>query len=88
MTHLTDKQLAARNQVHNPSLAGTALLRECYVARRTLIESLVRPCVSDQDAYEAWMIKVAYIRRMDHADLRAALAATLVEDNRSSTLVK
>lgn len=73
--YLNDKQLAARNQVHNPSRAGENLLKFCIQARKTLCAKLVKPSIKDEPAFEAFIMRKIEIRNMDHNELRAALLA-------------
>ena len=75
MNHLTNKQLAARNEGFNPNRAGDALLKFCNVARAELNARLTRPAISDEAAYEAFIISKISIKNMDHQELRAALRA-------------
>jgi len=73
--YLNDKQLAARNQGYNPSLAGENLLKFCIQARKTLRAKLVKPSIQDEKAFEAFIMRKIEIRNMDHNELRAALLA-------------
>lgn len=75
MRHLTNKQLAARNEGYSPFQGGEQLLKACDVARQQLIARLDKPEISDEAAYEAWIIKVRDIRAMDHQELRKALTS-------------
>ncbi len=75
MTHLTNKQLAARNEGFNPNRAGEALLKFCTEARATLNFRLIKPAITDEVAFEAFIVSKAAIKNMDHRELRAALIA-------------
>lgn len=75
MTHLNNQQLAARNAGYNPNRAGDALLKFCKEARATLAARLTKPSITDEAAFEAFIIRKAAIRDMDHNELRAALKA-------------
>lgn len=75
MAYLNDKQLAARNEGYNPNRAGEQALKACIVARKQLIARLVRPSSQDEAPLEAWILKVAAIRSMDHNELMRALVA-------------
>lgn len=69
---------------YNPSRAGDNLLKFCAEARKTLTDRLVKPAVTDADAFEVWLRAKAAIRSMDHNELRAALGAHL--EGRSGVL--
>lgn len=75
MTYLTDRQLAKRNEGFNPNRAGAALLKFCTDSRSKLMAQLVKPSITDEAAYEAYVLRKVAIKNMDHRDLRAALSA-------------
>lgn len=75
MKYITDKQLAKRNEGYNPNRAGEQMVKAAEVARKQLIARLVKPSITDEVAYEAWIIQVRDIRAMDHRELMAALIA-------------
>lgn len=72
---LTNQQLSARNQGHNPNRAGEALLKACSNARTELYSRLKKPHSSDVKAFENYILQKVNIRNMDHNELRAALKA-------------
>lgn len=59
---------------YNPNRAGENLLKFCTEARKTLLARLVKPSITDEAAFEAFVLAKAAIRNMDHNELRAALA--------------
>jgi hypothetical protein len=73
--YLNNKQLAARNQVHNPSRAGENLLKFCIQARKTLCAKLAKPSIQDEPAFEAFIMRKNEIKNMDYNELRSALLA-------------
>lgn len=75
MTTLTNKQLAARNEGYSPNRAGEQLLKGCNEARATLYARLSKPGITDEAAYEGYVLQKIAIRNMDHNELCAALKA-------------
>lgn len=73
MNYLSSNTLAARNEGYNPNHAGNQLLAFCNKARATLNTRLVKPSITDEAAYEQFILAKASIRNMDHNELRAAL---------------
>lgn len=74
--HLTDKQLAKKNEGYSPARAGEALGSFCHNARSKLFAKLVKPSTSDEAAFSAYIAEKVAIRNMDYNDLRRALAVT------------
>jgi hypothetical protein len=60
---------------YNPNQAGAELLAACAAARKILKAHLVKPPVTDEAAFIAYLEALIRIRRMDHHELRAALKA-------------
>lgn len=63
-----------QNDGYNPNHAGNQILKSCIAAREKLLQRLgKRPPVTDEVAYENWIIAVANIRSMDYNELMKAM---------------
>ena len=60
-------------QDYNPNQAGYNMLTQCIRARKILLARLVKPSVSDEEAFEAYILAKIKIVNMDHRELWAAL---------------
>jgi hypothetical protein len=62
---------------YNPNHAGNQVLKSCNFARENLLQRLgKRPPITDEVAYENWIIAVANIRSMDYNELMKAMEQT------------
>ncbi len=74
--HLTDKQLAKKNEGYNPDRAGESITVFCSQARAELHAKLVKPNVADEEAFTAYITAKVAIRNMNYNELRAALLSS------------
>lgn len=65
----------SHHYTHNPNQAGYDLLKFCANARRELYSRLVKPAVTDEKAFENFILEKVKIQKMDHQELRVALAS-------------
>ena len=62
-----------RSNYHSPQQAGQELLIFCERARKELYSRLTKPPISDEEAFENYILEKVKIRNMNHYELRTAL---------------
>ena len=63
-------------QDYNPNQAGYNILTQCNRARKILLGRLIKPSISDEEAFEAYTLDKIKIVRMDYWELMSALKSS------------